>query len=399
MLASNFDSINASLLQSICDGKWSESVSVEFKRDAPGTSERDKHELLKDVCALANSEGGDLVFGINEEDGAASSLTPITAEPADALMRRITQTIEASVEPRILGIRMLRVEVTQGYVLILRVPQSYQGPHGIRVNTSRRFVMRSGTTTSDLTFDQLRTAFDRTASLADRTRAFIAQRAESLSLRKSPKLLIRGPIRALHFVPLGGLSGRQTIDLQALHSREFTRLLEDDWGGGSRIFNLDGLVVYPGGTSDDEHYGYVQSFRNGAFEAASLGGGSYQQHSSAPEKLVIWSADMSKWFRERSATILSLAKDSGFSGPAVVSFSIFHVEEYELTVDVLFQRRGQNKSDRNHLIAPEVWIENLESANVDDFVRPLLDTLWQGFGMTRCLDYDSDTGAFQPRRG
>ena len=392
MLALNLDTVTADLLRSVCDGKWPESISLEFKRDAPGTSDRDKQELLKDVCAFANAEGGDILFGIEEVEGTASGLAPITSERADALMRRISQTVEAGLEPRVLGVQMHRVDVASGYVLVLRIPPSFQGPHGIKVNTSRRFVMRSGTTKSDLTFEQLRMAFDRTASLAERARAFIARRNELLSLRKSPKPLILGPIRALHFVPIGALSGRQSIDLQALHGQPFTRLLESDWGGGSRIFNLDGLVVYPGGAPEHGHYGYVQAFRNGAFEAASLGGDPYQQCPTAPEKLVVWSQDMGKWFRERSSTILSLAKDFGLSGPAVVSFSMLHVGEYELQTDAFHRRRGFARPDRPHLIAPEVWIDNLESAKVDDFARPLLDTLWQGFGMERCMDYEQRTG-------
>ena len=90
--------------------------------------------------------------------------------------------------------------------------------------------------------------------------------------------------------------------------------------------------------------------------------------------------------------------DFGLSGPAVMSFSMLHVENYELAVDAMFSRRSPAKPDRDHLVAPEVWIENLESAQVDDFVRPLLDRLWQGFGMERCLDYNLSNGAFQPRR-
>lgn len=398
MLATSLESITTSLLQSVCDGKWPESISVEFKRDAPGTSDRDKHELLKDVCAIANTDGGDIAFGIDEIDGAASGIAPITTEPPDALMRRLAQTIEAGLEPRVLGLRMQQVDVAGGYVLILRVPPSYLGPHGIKVNTSRRFVMRTGTTTSDLTFDQLRMAFDRTATLTDRARAFIAQRIDALVQQKTPKPLIHGPIRALHFVPIGGLSGRQAVDLQALHGQSFTRLLESDWGGGSRVFNLDGLVVYPSAGPNEDHYGYAQAFRNGAFEAASLGGGSYQQHQSMPEKLIVWSQDMSKWFRERSSMILSLAKDFGLSGPAVISFSMLHVEGCELTIDPFFPRRGHAKPDRPHLVAPDIWIDNLESARVDDFAQPLLDTLWQGFGMERCFDYETATGEYKPRR-
>jgi hypothetical protein len=52
MLAQSLSSVSVSLLQSVCDGKWPESSTLEFKREAPGTSDRDKHELLKDVCAL-----------------------------------------------------------------------------------------------------------------------------------------------------------------------------------------------------------------------------------------------------------------------------------------------------------------------------------------------------------
>lgn len=397
MLATDLASVTVELLQSVCAERWPESTTIEFKKEAPGQSDRDKHELLKDVAALANTDGGDLVFGVEEIDGVASSLMPITSEPADALERRIGQVLEAGLEPRVLGLRAHRVELDCGYVLVLRVPASYQGPHGIKVNTSRRFVMRNGTTTSDLTFDQLRMAFDRTASLAEQARKFIALRTEALVARRTPKPLIAGPIRALHFVPISGLAGRQRIDLQALYGNSFTRLLERDWGGGSRVFNLDGLVVYPGGNPDDGHYGYVQAFRNGSVEAASLGGGTFQQHATMPEKLIVWSIEMTKWFRERSATILALAKDSGLSGPAVVSFSMLHVENHELTIDAFLPRRGYSGPDRAHLVAPEVWIDSLESANVDDFVRPLLDTLWQGFGLERCLDYDAVSGNYNPR--
>jgi predicted HTH transcriptional regulator len=38
-----------------------ESETLEFKRDTYGTSDRAKQELCKDVSALANTVGGDIV--------------------------------------------------------------------------------------------------------------------------------------------------------------------------------------------------------------------------------------------------------------------------------------------------------------------------------------------------
>ena len=48
-----------------------ETVSLEFKREIRLSSDKDKTEFAKDVSALANTEGGFLVFGKEDKkDGA-----------------------------------------------------------------------------------------------------------------------------------------------------------------------------------------------------------------------------------------------------------------------------------------------------------------------------------------
>jgi hypothetical protein len=219
-----------------------------------------------------------------------------------------------------------------------------------------------------------------------------------LKQRVTPKPLIVGPIKAVHFVPLNGIAGKQQPNLQTIYSNDFTKLVEPEWGGGSRVFNLDGVVVYPGGRFDEEHYGYAQVFRTGAMESASLGGGGSQRYPSEEKKFYVWSLEMTKFFRERTGAFLSLATEHGLSGPAVISFSLLHVTNYELGIDSGHRFRNSPVADREHLVAPELWIENLEAAEIDEVVRPLLDTLWQGFGVERCLDFDPYTGAYKPRQ-
>ena len=49
------------------------------------------------------------------------------------------------------------------------------------------------------------------------------------------------------------------------------------------------------------------------------------------------------------------------------------------------------RTDREHLVLEEVWIENLESIKeVDDIARPILNTLWQAFGEPACAYYDAE---------
>ncbi len=397
MLLQPLEQLDSKILQRLCDDKCPESQTLEFKRELPGNSDKEKHELCKDVAALANTDGGDLVYGINEKAGAADAIHPITAETSDAAMRRISQILDAGIEPRIQSVKVRHVDVHGGYSIVIRVPASFDGPHCIRTNSNRRFVMRNGTSTTDMSFDQLRGAFDRTATLAERARRFIADRLQSIAERKTTAPLLSGPQWVAHLVPVAGLAGRKTVDLRSIYTKSFTEFLGNDWGGGSRTFNFDGLLIHPGGMQEDGYYAYNHIFRTGAVEGAQLGGG-MREISPGVTKSIVWSLDMSIFFYSSVKRFIESAKAWGFAGPAVLSVAILNVKGYELGIGDVYHRFSRATADRPHLIPPDIWIEDIDSLNIDDAMRPLLDNLWQAFGAERCLDFDENTGTFNPRR-
>jgi len=394
LLIESLDQIDATLLQKLCNDKCPESQTLEFKRDLPSPSDKDKHEICKDVAALANTEGGDLVYGIDEKSAAAESISPITEELSDAAMRRITQVLDAGIEPRIQGIRIRHVDVPGGYCIILRVPSSFDGPHCIRVNHNRRFVMRNGTNVTDMSFDQLRGAFDRTATLAERARRFIADRLQLIADRQTPTPLLDGPQLVAHLVPVAGLAGRKSVDLRSIAST-YAEFIGPDWGGGSRTFNFDGLLIHPG-LEDGGYSAYNQIFRAGALESARQGGGTIDVSGSM--KRVVWSNRMSRFFYDSIKKFLDSAKAWGFAGPAIINVAILNAKGYELEINGYFHGYRGATSDREHLIPSGAWIEDIDSVDTAAAVRPLLDTLWQAFSVERCLDFDDTTGAFSPRK-
>lgn len=397
MLPLSLDKIDEAFLLELCEEGCPESQTLEFKRELPGKQDQDKHEVCKDVVALANAEGGDLVYGIEEKDGVAYKIASISIEDADAAERRMRQVLDAGIEPKIHGLRIQQISVSEGYVLILRVPASYDGPHCIRTDKNskqqRRFVMRNGTMVSDMSYDQIRGAFDRTATLAEQARRFIATRRELIVQGETPVPLMLGPQLVVHLLPIVGLAGRMTLDLKPIYERSWTDFIRG-WGGSDCVYNLDGLVVHSGGRGDVSHCCCNQIFRTGTFEGVKLGGS-----VQGDQKPILGSSRMSEFFYSSAKMFIEKVKSWGFSGPALLGFSILNVKGYELWVG-----GGYNPyirpvmADRQHLVPSEVWIDDIDTVDIDSVIRPLLDTLWQAFGVERCLDFDDKTGRFAPRR-
>lgn len=118
--------------QRLVDEGLEESLALDYKaspslkRDGEGPG-----ELCKDVSALANSAGGQLVYGI-EEDKVTKKPSRVDDGVADAKITRewIEQVLNSRVQPRISGIQTTRIDMGNGkFGYVITVPQSRTGPH------------------------------------------------------------------------------------------------------------------------------------------------------------------------------------------------------------------------------------------------------------------------------
>lgn len=373
MLPYLIEEIDANVLNQICKQRFSESSTIDFKEELTKNTDQGKNELAKDVCAFANADGGDLVFGIKEEkdSGTAHCVVPLDGESFDEALRRLLQTLEAWVEPRIQGIQFQNVPIDGGFVLVLRVPASFDGPHCTRNNNSqRRFVIRNGTITSDMSYDQLRTAFDRTASLADEARKFIASRMQLVQAQKTWRPMDDGPVAIVELTPLSGLAGRKPIDIKTV---EYSSLIFWD-SGGSSVLNLDGLIAYSEGTKGI--WGMTQMYRNGCIEAVRVVGG-----IDNSGKTGIWCEDVIAFYATSINSTLTLWKKLGIQGPALVQCGLLHTNSGVLSTDQLSSFSTRKMADRPHMVFPEIWIEDLSSASdADQLLLSTVEVLWQSFG-------------------
>lgn len=387
---------DANSLQSLCDAGLVEGPTLDFKRLPPGTADDDKREFLKDVCAFANADGGDLVYGLDEKAPAAQGIVPIVGVDSDAMQRRLAQMLEDGIEPRLVGVRFQPIPVPGGFVMVLRVPASFDGPHRTVFKGQSKFFMRSGTHTTELTYMQLRAAFDRTATLHEKAQSFRSDRLSAIRERTTWRPLIGGPVCVLHLLPIASMSGRSSLDISALSQLEHAQFTSRLWAGSgaARSMNLDGLVFYPPhfDKTSNAVFAYTQIFRIGAFEAVMHGGSHMQEGKAIPSTTVTW------FYREALDRLLSAARRCGLAGPAIVGAALLGVSGYEFAVGGnFFKPGGPLRADRPDLVLPDVWIESLEQASSpDDVLRPVMDTLWQAFDVARCLEY-TEAGEWKPR--
>lgn len=242
-----------------------EGPHLEFKRETPRADNGARHEFAADVSAMSNSGGGDLIYGIDEDaDGCAGAIVPFVGN-ADAEARRMLDVLVNSVEPRLPGLQVQPVPVAGGSVFVVRVPQSWAGPH--RVKTNQHFFVREGARKRQLDIPEIRALFVRTESQAQKVRDFRTDRLGALMSGRAPERLAPGALQVLHLIPTQAALGLMSVDPVPYMNRQVLPVLGVE--GGNQRINIDGALAVRNVGAEGTH-GYSQFFRNGYFETVHV---------------------------------------------------------------------------------------------------------------------------------
>ena len=132
-----------------------ESQHLDFKRKIPDAKHASRRGFLRDVCAMANSGGGDIVFGIDEHPaGIAGAILPISGDRVDQDILSLENSIFSTIEPRP-SVNIVPVKDPDGKtVLLLRVAAGLTGPYSVWLEGRRHFTGRRPRSTGDLSMDK-----------------------------------------------------------------------------------------------------------------------------------------------------------------------------------------------------------------------------------------------------
>ena len=98
MIAGRLEDITENEIAQLCRSETAEGRMLEFKRELPGDGREEKAEFLADATSLANGQGGDLIFGIEDKDGVAVSMPGVQPTNLDQTILRLENLLRTSAD-------------------------------------------------------------------------------------------------------------------------------------------------------------------------------------------------------------------------------------------------------------------------------------------------------------
>ncbi len=346
---------------------------------------------MADVSSFANASGGDILYGITEERDDEGNTTSIpheaeglTVANLDELILGLEGSIRSNLDPRIVS-QVVAIEgFAKGPVVLIRVQQSWNGPHMVIFKGSSRFFSRTSRGKYQLDVSELRTAFVAAESLLERITEFRHDRLGKIIADETPYPLLNNPRIILHVVPLSSFNRGLQLDV-AQRANELSNLVQPIYRSWSnRRFNFDGFVT--GSSRDDSFFGgYVQIFRTGVIEAVDS-----QMIRDQTESRHLPLIDIEMKLITSLEKYFELLSSMNVSPPILLLLSLLGVKGYQVpSRNDFFFDRSATPIERDTLILPDVPVEDL-SQDSGRLLRPLFDVLWQSVGYEACPHYDDD---------
>jgi hypothetical protein len=357
-----------------------EGQQIDFKQEYPSQwNDKAKHSLAADAVAFANANGGTLIFGMTQGTNAeAVSINPQSISSTDDERVKLHSFLMDLVEPRLPGVQTHAVPVTvngiSGYVMLVRIPQSWVGPH--RSKMGNHFFVRDGPKNKALDIPEIRSQFLRAEDRNLKLKDFRADRLSNVLSGDTPFKLVPGAVLVVHIVPIQAVLGQVAPDVvQYSGLRRQIPIIAASGGAAYFKLNLDGAVGARTVSSGSTH-GYTLIFRNGFIEST------WVQTTNNPTphaKPALPSGSFEGYLKTFVVKSIEEISYWGSTGPILVMLSLLRANGMRLAHSRDFSGDEHLEFDREVLAFPEIQVIP-ENGDLMRQMRPLLDVVWQAAG-------------------
>ena len=389
MINKTLELITKEDIVALLESGTAESKTLEYKRQLP-VGPDESRKILRVICSLANTNGGDLIYGVEEHNGVPQALPGIDATDEDGIRLRVENSIRSNITPRPNNVQLKFVPSDSGRsFLVIRVKKSWNGPH--RLEQDGHFYARNSAGCYTLDVGELRQAFSFSSSVVDRIRQFRVERLIKIEEDTGPVGLVDGLKVVLHMIPLSAFAAvpAPRIELEPVQLHSFDPIGVNAVVGG---FNFEGYYRYFG-ASREQCKGYTQVFRSGVIESTLVFTAINQPKVDKPVLPHFLETKIVECVNRFKSGLSS----AGVDAPYFFFLSFLNVQGSKMVLggDYFPAIRELNERATTILTLPEVVAETsaFESAQA---LKPLFDAYWNAYGYERSLNYD-ESGKWAPR--
>lgn len=379
------DKLVESDIKRLISNQIQENKSLDYKKELHISKDNDKKEFLYDISAMYNTDGGCIVFGIEEEKdsknqntGKPLKVTGIEIENSDKLIQQIEDIVKNSTEPSINHLIINEINIDGNNVLVIGIPKGLGLPSMVTFNQSNKFFKRRISGKYAVDVYELNQMFMQNQVLSEKANNFRKDRiTKVLSQNSIPNLNVQNSI-FIHIIPFGFLD-YQILDFSTAENGLTTKMRPIYANGWDKMYNIDGFATFATSYDRQTVTSYNQIFRNGVYEVYSSDLFYETRHNNK------WGFSGQSFIEETTKTInegLFVLNEMKVEPPFLISFSFHNVLGKIMDNDRSFYSR---EFKQNEIIFPLILVHTYES-DVKRLLKPNFDILWQSFGFAKSPD-------------
>ncbi len=390
LLNKHINDINEDDIKRLRDNSIAESKILDYKMELKISTDEEKKEFLADVTAMANTEGGVIIFGIEEgKDGAgkntgiASNIVGISVPNKDKLLQQIEDTIRSNTDPKINTIGIRFIEVDGAELFLIGINKFISLPHMMTYKSSNKYYKRRNTGKYLVDSNELYELFMNNYLLKERANNFVKERV--IEIREGHLFQNLDLIGSffLHIIPIGHI-GNNLIDLASIKNTEFLQLRMRPLmsGGWEHNFNLDGFMTYS--TYDKKVHSFTQLFRDGILEFYTSD--FHSKDESKGDMFQINGAYIEGLVVESITKAFEVYTEFKIEGPYAIFINLFDTENGVLVGDSRIWSYRATLIGRNSIFLPSIVLQS-NTVNLWEELKPMFDILWQAGGYPKSPYY------------
>jgi hypothetical protein len=376
-------------IQSLIDNKVPESKILDYKREIK-FDEASKTELIYDVDAFYNTEGGVLIIGLDEELDEQKKKTGIPKLPEskitvtnyDQLILRVEEMIKQSTNPQITNLQFSKILSVDGSdIFIIGIPKAKTLPAMVTYSNHNRFFKRKSNGKYTLDTYELYDTFLHINVLEEKIEEFLKSRHLAVSQNE-----FWGPIGSLHsmlmhLVPIDSFNTQiENFPTPETKKTLIEELKVPGLHSYSYRYCLEGFHLYCNRRFDMPHeiLPYNLFFRNAVIESFT----NEAFYNLEPSRPNLYTNDFLKIVRDQIENAFNLYRKLSIDFPFYLSIKLNNTKNLAL-IESVHNRMLGRRFEYENLVLPIVLLSNESNENKKQ-IKNVMDILWQAFGNNEC---------------